>query len=37
MCVLDALEFTFQLSDFFAISIHLLASRVPVFVKLVSD
>jgi hypothetical protein len=37
MCVLDSIEFAFQLSDFFAISIHLLASHVPVFVKLVND
>jgi hypothetical protein len=37
MGVLDAIEFDFQLSDFFAIGIHLFASRVPVFVKLVND
>jgi hypothetical protein len=37
MCVLDAIEFAFQLSDFFAISIHLLATHVLVFVKLVND
>jgi hypothetical protein len=37
MCVLDAIKFAFQLSNFFAIGIHLLASRVPIFVKLVND
>jgi hypothetical protein len=37
MGVLDAVEFVFQLLDFFAIGIHLLASRVLVFVKLVND
>jgi hypothetical protein len=37
MRVLDVVELAFKLSDFLAISIHLLASRVPVFIKLVYD
>jgi hypothetical protein len=37
MGVLDAIEFAFQPFDFFAIGIHLLTSRVLVFVKLVND
>jgi hypothetical protein len=37
MCIFDAIELVIQLSDFLAISIHLLASHVPVFIKLVYD
>jgi hypothetical protein len=37
MGVLDAVEFAFQLLDFFAIGVHLVTSRVLVFVKLVND
>ena len=37
MVVLDAVEFSFQLPDFGAICIHLLAGARPVFVKLVDD
>ena len=35
--VLDAVEFSFKLSDFNAICIHLLAGARLVFVKLVDD
>ena len=35
--VLDVVEFSFKLSDFSAICIHLLAGARPVFVKLVDD
>ena len=35
--VLDAVEFSFKLSDFGAICIHLLTGARPVFVKLVDD
>jgi hypothetical protein len=37
MLVFDAVELAFQLSDFLAVSIHLLSSHVPVFIKLVYD
>jgi hypothetical protein len=37
MRVFDAIELVFQLSDFLAVSIHLLASHVPIFIKLVYD
>ena len=35
--VLDAVEFSFKLSDFSAVSIHLLAGIGPVFVELVDN
>jgi hypothetical protein len=37
MRVFDAIELAFQLFDFLAVSIHLLASRVLVFIKLVYE
>jgi hypothetical protein len=37
MRVFDAVELAFQLSNFLAVSIHLLASHVLVFIKLVYD
>ena len=37
MCVLDAVELAFQLSDRFAVCVHLFASRIPVLVELVDD
>jgi hypothetical protein len=37
MCVLDAIELAFQLSDRFAVCVHLFASRIPVLAKLVDD
>ena len=35
--VLDAVEFSFKLSDFSAICIHLLTGARPVFIELVDD
>ena len=37
MCVLDAVELAFQLSDRFAVCIHLFAGRVLVLVELIDD
>jgi hypothetical protein len=37
MCVLDAIELAFQLSDRFAVCVHLFAGRIPVLAKLVDD
>ena len=37
MCVLDAIELAFQLSDRFVVCIHLFTGRVPVLVELVDD
>ena len=37
MCVLDAVELAFQLSDRFAVCIHLFAGRVLVLVELVDN
>ena len=35
--ILNAIEFSFELSDFTAVSIHLIAGTGPVFVELVDD
>ena len=35
LCVLDAIELAFQLSDRFAVCVHLFAGRIPVLVELV--
>ena len=35
--ILDAIEFSFKLSDFSAVSVHLLAGTGPVFVELVDN
>ena len=37
MCVLDAIELAFQLSDRFVVCIHLFASCILVLVELVDD
>ena len=37
MCVLDAIELAFQLSDRFAVCVHLFVGRIPVLVELVDD
>ena len=37
VCVLDAIELAFQLSDRFTVCIHLFAGRVLVLVELVDD
>ena len=37
MCVLDAIELAFQLSDRFAVCVHLFAGRILVLVELVDD
>ena len=37
MCVFDAIELAFQLTDRFAVCVHLFTSRIPVLVELVDD
>ena len=37
MCVLDVIELAFQLSDHFAVCVHLFAGRILVLVELVDD
>ena len=37
MCVLDAIELSFQLSDRFAVCVYLFVGRILVLVELVDD
>ena len=37
MCVLNAIELAFQLSDQFVVCIHLFVGHIPVLVELVDD